>query len=170
MFGPVGFDDLCWWLPVVKTAAKKAVNILGMRIVSFEYAGRECLMDVEAYEEFLSFKPVESEPVVNFLPYEDHFAKAYINRKWYISCSAAEMISPRERKTDFGQIRPSIWLNGEIIGRWELEWADKKKSAMKVKIVGYKKDVSLSIELSNLIEDQKNLLEQFLNDKLVPIM
>ncbi|MHA2366071.1 MAG: hypothetical protein ACXAC7_19080 [Candidatus Hodarchaeales archaeon] len=62
-----------------------------------------------------------------------------------------------------GEIRPSIWLNNEIIGRWELE---KKNKEYKIVYELYK---TINSELNNMINTKKKKLEDFVNTKLAPI-
>ena len=116
----------------------------------------------------LTFRKIDF-PVVNFLPYEDHFPKAYTIRNWHLS---EEIVSKLYKvgRMDWGQIRPSIWVNGEIMGRWEIDFVDEKKTEMKVEIVYLEKKTSQSKEIVKLIDEQKEELEIFANEKLIPLM
>jgi hypothetical protein len=80
-----------------------------------------------------------SDHLVWFLPYEDHFPKVFILRQFYIDDETEEKLLPKSIRHYWppemtpppendnrghiaaGQIRPSIWLDGKIIGRWEME-------------------------------------------------
>ena len=169
-FGPVCLDDLSWWLPLNKTKAKEMFQRLEHRLSIFAFNGREYVFDKEDHKAFEAWDPPgDGTPIVNFLPYEDHFPKAYFVRNWYVSEETTPKVFHVTR-LEWGQIRPSIWLDGKIVGRWELEWTSKAKSSMRVDIVDMKEDVSLSPEIMQEIETQKNVLETFVNEKLIPLM
>ncbi len=169
IFGPVCLDDLCWWFPLSKTIAKQKLENVKQNLIVFDLNNREYMMAIDDFHQFEEFKPPkDNEPIVNFLPYEDHFPKAYSIRNWFLS----EEISPLVYKKGTiyrGQIFPSIWLNGEIIGNWELEWVDKAKSAMKVEITNIYEKLHLSSKITQLIKRQRRELENFVNEKLVPL-
>jgi len=169
-FGPITVDDFSWWLPLTKTQTKNIIESMRDEIEEFEFNSKQYLMLKNDYESFMNFEDSKIDfPVVNFLPYEDHFPKAYTIRNWHLS----EEIVPKLYKVgrmDWGQIRPSIWINGEIKGRWEIDFVDAKKTAMKVEIVHLEKEISKSKELTQLIGEQKKELEHFSNEKLLPLM
>ncbi len=171
IFGPVCLEDICWWLPATKTAVRTVLERLGSRIVYISFNGSEYIMEKEDSEKFKEFNMSKiKEPIVNFLPYEDHFPKAYTVRNWYISDEKKSLLFAFEKKTDYGQLRPSIWLNGEIAGRWETEWADSKKSAMNVKVLGEDFISSLPARTVKQIENERQELENYINEKLLPLM
>ncbi len=169
-FGPITIDDFSWWLPLTKTETKKIIEFMNDDIEEFEFNSKQYLMLKEDYKSLMNFDDSKIDfPVVNFLPYEDHFPKAYTIRNWHLS----EEIVPKLFKVgrmDWGQIRPSIWVNGEIKGRWEIDFVDAKKTEMKVEIVHLEKEISKSKELTQIIEEQKKELEHFANEKLIPLM
>jgi len=169
-FGPVCLDDLSWWLPINKTLARKMIDKLNEQLICFDFNDREYFMEKDDYERLKDFElPDNQQPIINFIPYEDHFPKAYSIRNWFLS----EAVSPLVHKKGViyrGQIFPSIWLNGEIIGGWEMNWIDKAKSAMKVEIINIYEKLNLSKQITQLIESQRTELENFVNEKLVPLM
>ena len=64
-----------------------------------------------------------------------------------------------------GEIRPSIWLDGQIIGRWEL---DKVEGEKKYQIV-WSVYQPISDEIKEIIEIERLKLQKFINHRLVPI-
>ncbi len=169
-FGPITIDDFSWWLPLTKTETKKIIESMKDDIEEFEFNSKQYLMLKDDYKTLIDLDDSKIDfPVVNFLPYEDHFPKAYTIRNWHLS---EEIVSKLYKvgRMDWGQIRPSIWVNGEIKGRWEIDFVDEKKTEMKVEIVYLEKKTSQSKEIVKLIDEQKEELEIFANEKLIPLM
>ena len=171
LFGPVALEDLCWWFPVTKTMARESLGRMGEKIVSFSHDGRECFMEAGDYELYKDYKPPAStkNPAVAFLPYEDHFPKAYFLRDWFLSPEAAKIVM-RKGTIYRGQIFPSIWVNGEIVGGWEILWGDKRKSSAKIKITGLVSQMGMKIPSHHLIESKRQELEEFINVSICPLM
>ncbi|NTV83978.1 MAG: winged helix DNA-binding domain-containing protein, partial [Bacteroidales bacterium] len=123
-FGPVCWEDIGWWFPLPKSAIRKMVDKFQKEIILFQWNRREYLMEKKDHQQLLAFQPESyQDPLVHFLPYEDHFPKAYHIRNWYLSADTLPLVY-QIRKIEHGQLRPTIWLNGEIIGRWEMTWRD----------------------------------------------
>jgi len=166
MFGPVCLDDICWWFPLKKTRAREILANLDNELVYLDFNNRQYLMEKADYFELEQFNQEKvTVPIINFLPYEDHFPKAYYIRDWFVSKEMASSIF-NVGKIDYGQLRPTIWLNGEIIGRWELDWTDKSKSSRKVEILTLKEAAGTSQNIIEKIEEQRYMLERFVNEKL----
>jgi len=169
-FGPVCLDDLSWWLPVTKTLARNTLKQLAAEITSFHFNDRDYFMTKEDYHRLEEFDcPEAQQPIINFLPYEDHFPKAYLVRNWFLSQDTAPLVH-KSGVIFRGQIFPSIWLNGEIIGNWQMDWQDKAKSAMRVTIPNLNKTLRLSKHTLQQIENRRTELERFINQRLVPLM
>ena len=168
-FGPISLEDLSWWLAITKTATRQVLESLSENVTSIDFNQQKYYMEKDDYEQFRELKLEEQNPIVNFLPYEDHFPKAYSIRNWFLAQEIAPLVQ-KEGTIFLGQIFPSIWLNGEIIGGWEMNWVDKAKSEMKVAITEIHKKLSLSQQINQLIERQRQELENFVNEKLVPLM
>ncbi|MGD2072996.1 MAG: crosslink repair DNA glycosylase YcaQ family protein, partial [Candidatus Thorarchaeota archaeon] len=179
-FGPVTLDDLTWWLGLKKSDAKSRIEEIVNETTKVELDETEYFMIPKDLEFAASINPVES-PQIWFLPYEDHFPKGFKDRSWWINEDVQQKLFPRlsefywppkldpppkgPHKGMFrqGEIRPSIWLNGKAVGRWEL--AQYKKEFRVVyglfeKIGGTEKV---------LIDEKKDALEDFINNRLVPI-
>ncbi|MDF1539834.1 MAG: winged helix DNA-binding domain-containing protein, partial [Candidatus Thorarchaeota archaeon] len=179
-FGPVSLDDFSWWLPAKKTEAKKLFGNLTEDINMVEADGKPCYMTKDDLEISSSLEP-PSEPIVFFLPYEDHFPKAYKDRQWYLSEDMENILFPRNREHYWppkmeppppgppkgmnasGEKRPSIWVNGRIVGRWEI---DQEKDDVTVSIGLIEK---VDSKVKPLIEEKRQSLQEFIQKRLIPI-
>ena len=169
-FGPVCLKDLCWWLPVSKTLAHKTIDNRRNKLPFFSFNSDEYFMQHEDHLQLMEFNPADiKETIINFLPYEDHFPKAYSIRNWFLPEDSIPLVYLLGR-INYGQIRPSIWFNGKVIGRWELNWVDKAKSSMKIEIVDINEKLNLSNKITELIDVEKKNLETFVNEKLRPLI
>ncbi|MHA1433395.1 MAG: DNA glycosylase AlkZ-like family protein [Candidatus Heimdallarchaeota archaeon] len=168
-FGPICLDDFCWWLPMKKTQAKEIISNCQNKIVEFDFLEKKYYMLKDDFQKYESFNAQADEPIVNFLPYEDHFPKAYKIRDWHISKEVTVKLY-EQGKMAWGQIRPSIWLNGEIKGRWEMNWLDAKKTKAEIILKYLHNDLKDNKKIMNLVEDEQKLLEEFFNEQLIPIM
>ena len=122
-----------------------------------------------------------TEDLVWFLPYEDHFLKAFIDRTGFISDELQPFLCPADRRHFWpsdpdgyckmpsvgvratGEVRPSIWLNGQVVGRWEL---DDEGSSKRVVPSLYSK---ITKSRQTMIKQMCSELEDFINSSLVPI-
>jgi hypothetical protein len=179
-FGPASIDDIAWWLRVTKTAVKNSLMDFGNIMVSVKQQGQERYMMRSDYE-VASTLEAPKEDMVWFLPYEDHFLKAFIDRAIYIGEDIQPKLFPADRKHFWpsspdaprvmpskgiratGEVRPSIWLNGEVVGRWEIDDDEEQK---KVVTSIYRKETRGHQES---IEQKRMELENFVNDSLQPI-
>lgn len=170
IFGPVSLDDFCWWLPETKTNARDYLSEIENNLEIINFNDNDYYINKKEFKEFEKFDLERfSEPIISFLPYEDHFPKAYQERSYFIS----EEVKARlfgVRGLDKGEIRPSIWLNGEVIGRWEYSWEDNKKTTMKIEIIYLNESRIKSKTITNKIEKIRLDLEKFTNEKIVPLI
>ena len=179
-FGPVAIDDIAWWLRLSKTAVKDAIARLEEHLIKVDIESGEGYMDRSDFEVASSLER-PSENLVWFIPYEDHFLKALFDRSRFIDGEIQPMLFPSYR-THFwpsspdapkvepskglratGEVRPSIWLNGTVVGRWEI---DDEENQKKIVTSVYKK--ASKKQLSH-IEQVRCELEEFVNKRLVPI-
>ncbi len=180
-FGPVTINDIRWWLAITKTKAMNSLNGLEGDVVPFESAHSLFYMDNDDLEVSASMEKTKDE-MVWLLPYEDHFAKAFTERSWYLSEEFYSKLYPRFRTFYWppedpapaegytggtvnasGEIRPSIWVNGRIVGRWEFHG---KGDDMSIKTALYGKVTRSQIEL---ISDRVESLLEFVKGRLLPI-
>ncbi|MGY5854300.1 MAG: winged helix DNA-binding domain-containing protein, partial [Candidatus Thorarchaeota archaeon] len=180
-FGPVTVDDIRWWLAITKTKVTNSLNGLEEIVAPFESADSEFYMDKDDLDAAASMEKSKEE-MVWLLPYEDHFAKAFTERSWYLSEEFYSKLYPRFRTFYWplentappegytggtvnasGEIRPSIWVNGRVVGRWEF---DGKGDDMSIKIALYAK---VTKSLAKLISDRVESLLEFVKTRLLPI-
>ncbi|MHA1906573.1 MAG: DNA glycosylase AlkZ-like family protein [Candidatus Thorarchaeota archaeon] len=179
-FGPVTMDDLSWWMPCKKTEGKNLVANLGDDVSAIDIRGKAHIMTSEDLEEAKSMDN-PTEPVVSFLPYEDHFPKAFTLRTWYLSDDAKKNLYPRRPEHYWppemnppppgppkgmnasGEMRPSIWVDGKVSGRWEV---NKSKGDVEVSISLI---CSVSHKVRKIIDNKRHELNEFIQNQLVPI-
>jgi hypothetical protein len=180
LFGPVSVEDTAWWFKKTKTTVKNAIKDFGDNVVSVEADGKDLYMSAIDVDIASSMEPSTERPVW-FLPYEDHFLKAFIDRGRFISDDVQPMISPADKKhfwpskldepkimpspgtRQTGEVRPTIWFNGVVVGRWEIDDAGKEK---KIVTSLYSRVAKKHIER---IEEVRVQLEDFVNHILLPI-
>ncbi|MFX1474769.1 MAG: winged helix DNA-binding domain-containing protein [Promethearchaeota archaeon] len=181
-FGPVSVNDFAWWLPWTKTKTKKAIEAID-GVVSCELQGNPYYI-VEQELEAISSLEFPAESLITFFPYEDHFPKAFIERFWYVDDGCQERLYPRSAAFHWpegseakrampdtggsgvnqsGEIRPSIWCNGEIVGRWEFGERDQRY------FVVYDLYKSIPAGFKPVVEERRQQLEEFVNERLLPI-
>jgi len=180
LFGPVSIDDIAWWLRVTKTTVKNSLEKIGESVVNIELQKQGRYMMQSDYEIAASLEAPDKD-LVWFLPYEDHFLKALIDRTSFIREDIQSYLFPADRRHFWpsnpdaprvmpspglratGEVRPSIWLNGEVVGRWEIDDGEEQK---KIVISIYRKGARNHQES---IEQSREKLENFVNDSLQPI-
>jgi len=122
-FGPVSPDDCAWWMGWRKAEVRWALAELAaeLLIIAIEDLGDGWLMLESDYEKFLEFEPPE-EPVVALLPYEDPYPKGYKRRP--------RLITPQWERRAYpgGSVRPTIIVDGRIVGLWEIDGANGRRS------------------------------------------
>ncbi len=179
-FGPVSIDDIAWWLRQNKTVVSNAIQSFSDDVVSINEGSMEKFMLREDLETASSLS-VPTESLVWFIPYEDHFLKAFIDRTGVISEDIQSKLFPADRRhywpsnpeaprkmpskgiRSTGEVRPSIWLNGQVVGRWEL---DDDEDLMKVVTSLYSKTTKSQ---ESEIEKVRVQLEDFINGSMLPI-
>jgi hypothetical protein len=180
LFGPVSVDDTAWWFRQTKTIVKNTIKEIGDDVVALEVDGTEKFVSAADLEVASSLDPPSDSPVW-FLPYEDHFMKGFIDRSHFISEEIQPKISPADKKHFWpskpeeprvmpspglratGEIRPTIWVDGKVVGRWEIDDAEKQK---KIVTSLYSKVAKKHL---GQIEKVKSNLEAFINTSLLPI-
>jgi hypothetical protein len=179
-FGPVTIDDIAWWLRITKTAVKNVLQGLNDNIVSLELRQDERYMMKTDYEIATSLE-VPKMNMIWFLPYEDHFLKAFIDRTTFIGEDIQPKLLPADRKHHWpsnpdaplvmpskgvrttGEVRPSIWLNGKVVGRWEIDDDGEQKKIVTSLYSSHSKTIQAEIE------QMRRNLEDFVNKSLLPI-
>jgi uncharacterized protein YcaQ len=178
-FGPVSVDDLAWWLPCKKSEASALLSSFREKLSIIKVDGNEHYMITEDYEAASNLDE-DNEVGVVMLPYEDSFPKAYANRTWFVSDRAREVLFPRRPEYYWppemrppegpprgmnasGELRPSIWYNGMIVGRWEIDKASREYDVR----VGLVEEIPRQARSD--LDEKRDDLVSFINDRLAPI-
>ncbi len=179
-FGPATINDLAWCIPLKMNETREFLQKLGDRIAEVKLDGKKHLIVSEDLEKSKALD-IPKEPIINLLPYEDHFPKAFKERTWYLTSELEMVLFPRNREYFWppemkppppgppkginasGEIRPSIWVDGRIVGRWEIE-TDNDQVAVKHAVVE-----KVSKDLKERITQICDELSEFINRRLMPI-
>ncbi|MFW9960658.1 MAG: winged helix DNA-binding domain-containing protein [Candidatus Thorarchaeota archaeon] len=180
LFGPVSIDDIAWWLRITKSIAKNSIDKISESVVNIGLRKQDRYMMQSDYEMATSLEAPDKD-MVWFLPYEDHFLKAFIDRTSFIRDDIQPYLSPADRRHFWpskpdaprvmpspgsratGEVRPSIWLNGEVVGRWEIDDGEEQKEI----VTSIYRKVTKNHQ--EIIEQSREDLENFVNDSLQPI-
>lgn len=180
LFGPVSIDDIAWWLRVAKTIVKNSIDKLSESVMNIGLQKQDRYMMQSDYEMATSLEEPDND-MVWFLPYEDHFLKAFIDRTSFIRDDIQPYLFPADRRHFWpskpdaprvmpspglratGEVRPSIWLNGEVVGRWEIDDGEEQKEI----VASIYRKVTRNHQ--EIIEQSRKDLENFVNDSLQPI-
>jgi hypothetical protein len=105
-FGPATVEDLKWWSGWTLTDARKAIAATGAVAVDLDEGTGYLLPD--------DTEPVpEPEPWAALLPALDPTAMGWRHRDWY---AAPDLRRPLF--DGYGNIGPTVWWNGRVIGGW----------------------------------------------------
>jgi hypothetical protein len=105
-FGPGTVDDLKWWTGFGVTQVRKALASVGAVDVDLDGAPGVALPDdLDAV--------ADPDPWVAVLPPLDPTALGWKDRDWYVSDEVKARLFDRN-----GNIGPSIWCDGRIVGGW----------------------------------------------------
>lgn len=103
VFGPATLDDVQWWTGWNKTQTRAAVA--GLDTVDVELdAGDGIMLRDSTFD--------EASPSVMLLPALDPTAMGWKHRDWYLGEHKKPLFDT------FGNIGPSIWVDGRIVGGW----------------------------------------------------
>ncbi len=121
-YGPVTLEDVIWWSGLNRNVVKDIFQKNGMKIqeINFLDGPGTGLMLKEDYKAFKRFIP-SKDIFVNYLPALDPFIMGYKNRDRLIDKSYIDYVIDR-----FGNSAPTIILNGQIIGIWDMDENKKR--------------------------------------------
>ncbi len=107
-FGPATIDDLQWWTGWSKSTTGRALDRLPLDEVDLH--GRPGIALTSGSE---PNEPAEPEgPVAALLPALDPTPMGWRHRDWFFG------IDPRRVFDRAGNIGPTVWWNGEVVGSW----------------------------------------------------
>ena len=105
-FGPGTLDDLVWWTGTTKTFVRAALAELEVTEVATSSGDGYVMSD--------DITPVDDvEPWAAVLPGLDPTAMGWKHRAWYLDDTTRARVTDR-----FGNIGPTIWCDGRIVGGW----------------------------------------------------
>jgi len=120
-YGPSSIDDFIWWSGCAVAQCRSVVEELkeeDLELVEVQDMEEKLFIFKHQVEE-LSLFPDEEPKMTRFLPYEDALIKAYKKTRYRFYDKEFE----KELFTKGGEARPSVWMNGSIIGVWK--WTNK---------------------------------------------
>ncbi|HEY2299576.1 MAG TPA: winged helix DNA-binding domain-containing protein [Jatrophihabitans sp.] len=107
-FGPATLEDLQWWTGWTKTTLRRALEAVTINEVDLHGQAGIDLVRPE-----LEPGPIaHTRPNVTLLPALDPTPMGWKHRDWFFGI---------DRRTVFdrtGNVGPTIWLNGEVVGSW----------------------------------------------------
>ncbi|MFD9794248.1 winged helix DNA-binding domain-containing protein [Streptomyces sp. NPDC059070] len=109
-FGPVTLDDLKWWTGWNLSHTRAALAATGALEVALEGATGYVLPDNPALDPDGSD---DTSSAVNLLPTLDPTAMGWRDRDWYLEPAHVPELFDRN-----GNICPTVWAGGRIIGGW----------------------------------------------------
>jgi hypothetical protein len=104
-FGPGTMDDIRWWSGWTVAEVRRALG--GLQVAEVEVDGRVALL---LFDDLEPVKPPGS--WVAFLPSLDPTPMGWNEREWYLGTHKTALFDRN------GNIGPSIWHNGRVIGGW----------------------------------------------------
>lgn len=106
-FGPGTEADIKWWTGWTVTNVRKALKAVGAVAVGLESGAAAYVLpdDVEAV--------ADPEPWASLLPGLDPTPMGWQDRSWFLTDAHRAELFDRS-----GNIGPTIWWNGEIVGGW----------------------------------------------------
>jgi len=130
-YGPATLKDMAWWLSLTQKGVQAALRPFAEELVELEISGlgKGFRMLCEDFEKLQGFTPSDSEErQVALLPYEDMYLKGYKLRE--------RLIAPEHEKRAYpgGSARPTIMVDGRIVGVWEILPAPQREDKIKLQI------------------------------------
>jgi len=105
VFGPAPLADLEWWTGWTKAATRAAVAGLDLQEVDLDGAAAVALADDP-------LTATEQPPSVILLPSLDPTPMGWKRRDWFFGIDQTAVFDR------FGNIGPTVWWDGEIVGGW----------------------------------------------------
>jgi hypothetical protein len=145
LYSPASFQDFVWWSGRKVRESRAAMDtLLSLNMLKEVHVqGLSCICYVCSALEGTLLGTEDALPTgIRFLPYEDAIIKAYKetrHRFYYIkpmkpNVINSEPVDSNEKLQELafwkGEAHPTIWMDGQIIGRWK--WRNVKKPAKSV--------------------------------------
>lgn len=107
-FGPATIEDLAWWTGWSRTITRRALE--GLAVEEVDLHGRAGIRLVGSAGDLADVSP--GDPVATLLPALDPTPMGWKHREWFLG------IDPHLVFDRAGNIGPTLWWDGEIIGSW----------------------------------------------------
>lgn len=120
-FGPAPTSDLQWWTGWTKGAVTAALRPLPLVPVDLDGQPSVMLDDAEALAE-LELEPPP--PSAALLPTLDPTPMGWHRREWFMGVPGDQLYDNR------GNLGPTVWWNGEVIGGWGVTSAGEVRVAL----------------------------------------
>jgi hypothetical protein len=117
-FGPATVEDLQWWTGWSKTTTRRALEALSIEEVDLH--GRPGI----ALGAPLDDAPPANEPVAALLPSLDPTPMGWKHRDWFLGVERGQLFDYA------GNIGPTLWWDGEIIGSWAVAATGEVRTAI----------------------------------------
>ncbi|MGH3438646.1 MAG: winged helix DNA-binding domain-containing protein [Sciscionella sp.] len=117
-FGPATVEDLRWWTGWTKTATRQ--SLAGLAIDDVDLHGRPGITLSDAG---LSGRE-DAPPVAALLPALDPTPMGWKHRDWFFD------IDPRQVFDRAGNIGPTVWWDGRIVGSWAVTQTGEIRTAL----------------------------------------
>jgi hypothetical protein len=109
-FGPATIEDLQWWTGWNKTITRRALEDLAIEEVNLH--GQAGIALASSGDEFADH--AAGDPTATLLPALDPTPMGWKTRDWFLA------IDPGHVFDRAGNIGPTLWWNGEVIGSWAI--------------------------------------------------
>lgn len=154
-FGPVSEKDIAWWSGIRVTEVRTALIDLSPTLVRVDLEGvsNDLLMELADYNQWTLFQRKSNGSMwCAFLAYEDPTLKGYFEtRSRYVDAEHYNKLF-----NQIGEVRPSIIINGRVVGIWS--WS-VKTSRISVRCFRI-----LSERENSLLAVKRQELEKFLDE------
>jgi len=118
-FGPATVDDLQWWTGWNKTTTRRAISDLPIEQVDLHGGAGIALSAADDADEHAT-----SEPVAVLLPALDPTPMGWMHRDWFLGVDRRQIFDRA------GNIGPTLWWDGEIIGSWAVTRCGETRTAI----------------------------------------
>jgi hypothetical protein len=125
-YGPASVDDFIWWAGLSPITCRVAVKTIQTELAHVRVAGiEEDLFMLRSQVDRLKGCADVVPKMARLLPYEDALIKAYKTTRYRFFGEKEDGVALglRHAITKGGEAKPSVWMDGVIIGVWT--WTNK---------------------------------------------
>jgi hypothetical protein len=151
-FGPATADDLQWWTGWTKTTVQRALSRLPIEVVDLHGQAGIALGAPEEDAVLDTTADPTGPPAATLLPSLDPTPMGWKHREWFFGIDQHQVFDRN------GNIGPTLWWDGEIIG----SWAVAATGEVRVKLVADR-----GTEASNAIQDAAARLHDRLHGAVI---